>query len=311
MGLVKSFQQCKLNKSVGESTFRIVRGRIVESAKVSAWDPNVDSKGNATRWNERTALLGIISTWCSEHSQSIKNSFSKTKYGSERNFFFKHNYSALKEAFATLAIQYASTKRIPLISEMEAALGTYASAHPGVIYRVKKYGYDTVFLDGAWDDDDDPGEGYRLTVQSEDTTKGTVSGGGRFEEGDSPTFTAEANVGYAFEGWYVDDEKISSSNPGTLEMPAENVTVVAKFVTVETCSISVESNNSSWGLVQIDNFPAADHDAQTVNKGTTHTIRAIATSGHYFVEWSDHNTDNPRTVTVTASQNFEAGFEQS
>ena len=153
--------------------------------------------------------------------------------------------------------------------------------------------------------------GYSLTVQSEDTNKGTVSGGGTYEEGDSPTFTAEAKTGYAFEGWYVDDEKISSSNPGTLDMPAEDVTVVAKFVTAETCSLSVESDNSSWGLVQIDDFTAADHDAQTFNKGTTHTIRAIATSGHYFVEWSDHNSDNPRTVTLTASQNFEASFEQS
>ena len=161
------------------------------------------------------------------------------------------------------------------------------------------------------DDEDEPSEGYRLTVQSEDTSKGTVSGGGTYEEGDSPTFTAEAKVGYAFEGWYVDDEKISSSNPGTLEMPAEDVTVVAKFVTAETCSLSVESANSSWGLVQIDDNEPADHDAETVNKGTTHTIRAIATSGHYFVEWSDHNSDNPRTVTLTASQNFEASFEQS
>ena len=75
--------------------------------------------------------------------------------------------------------------------------------------------------------------------------------------------------------------------------------------------LSVESDNSSWGLVQIDDNEPADHDAETVNKGTTHTIRAIATSGHYFVEWSDHNSDNPRTVTMTASQNFEASFEQS
>ena len=155
------------------------------------------------------------------------------------------------------------------------------------------------------------GDTYTLTVQSEDTSKGTVSGGGTYEEGDSPTFTAEANVGYTFEGWYKDGVKISSANPGTLDMPAQNVTVVAKFVTAETCSISVESANSSWGLVQIDDNEPADHDAETVNKGTTHTIRAIATSGHYFVEWSDHNSDNPRTVTLTASQNFEASFEQS
>lgn len=158
MARIYSHSESRAKGSVGMTTYRTIRGRVIQSQKVAPWDPSIDHVGNATRWNERTALLGIISLWCSFHAQSLKNSFNKTRFGSPRNYFFKKNFAALKEAFAILAAQYAASKQAPEMAQIEQALGDYALAHPSTIYRVKKSGYDVVFLAGAWDDADDPAD---------------------------------------------------------------------------------------------------------------------------------------------------------
>ena len=67
-----------------------------------------------------------------------------------------------------------------------------------------------------------------LTVVSEDVNKGTVSGGGAYENGTSVTITVTPNIGYVFEGWYLDETKVSSSTTYTVSV-SNNVTYVAKF----------------------------------------------------------------------------------
>ena len=47
----------------------------------------------------------------------------------------------------------------------------------------------------------------------------------------------------------------------------------------------------------------------TYDEGKTITLAAIPTSGYYFVQWSDGNTENPRQVTVTGNMTFVAEFE--
>ena len=46
----------------------------------------------------------------------------------------------------------------------------------------------------------------------------------------------------------------------------------------------------------------------TYNHNTTATLTAIANDGYHFVQWHDGNTDNPRTVTVTADTTYTAHF---
>lgn len=156
MAKIYSHSESRARGSVGMTTYRTIRGRVIQSQKIAPWDPSVDSVGAATRWNLRTALLGLISLFTAVHAQSIINSFNRTKHGSQRNYFTKRNYAALREALVDLANQYAVTRVVPAIEEIEDAIGAYAAAHPNTIYRVKKTGLDVVFLDGNWDDSDDP-----------------------------------------------------------------------------------------------------------------------------------------------------------
>ena len=85
MAKVYSHSESRAKGSVGMTTYRTIRGKVVQSQKIAPWDPAVEQVGLATRWNERTALLGLISLWCSNHAQSIINSFNRTKNGSQRN----------------------------------------------------------------------------------------------------------------------------------------------------------------------------------------------------------------------------------
>lgn len=156
MAKIYSHSESRARGSVGMTTYRTIRGRVIQSQKIAPWDPSVDAVGAATRWNSRTALLGLISLFTAVHAQSIENSFNRTKHGSQRNYFTKRNYQALREALNDLANQYAISRVVPAMQDIEDAIGTYAAEHPNSIYRVKKTGLDVVFLEGNWDDSEDP-----------------------------------------------------------------------------------------------------------------------------------------------------------
>jgi len=51
-------------------------------------------------------------------------------------------------------------------------------------------------------------------------------------------------------------------------------------------------------------------ESKQVDCGSSVTIQAKAAEGYHFVEWNDHNTQNPRTIeNVSASQTFTAYFD--
>ena len=64
-------------------------------------------------------------------------------------------------------------------------------------------------------------------------------------------------------------------------------------------TVTVTSNNDAWGMVS---------GGGTYNEGYTITLSATANNGYHFVQWQDGNTDNPRTITVTANATYTATF---
>ena len=65
-------------------------------------------------------------------------------------------------------------------------------------------------------------------------------------------------------------------------------------------SISVYSNNETMGYANIDK-----------NSICGAQISATPNYGYHFVKWSDGNTDNPRTLTLTQNTTFTAEFAQT
>ena len=66
-------------------------------------------------------------------------------------------------------------------------------------------------------------------------------------------------------------------------------------------TITVLSNNNDWGTVS---------GGGSFLENTTTTISATPNQGYHFVEWQDGNTDNPRTITVTADMTYTATFAE-
>ncbi len=60
----------------------------------------------------------------------------------------------------------------------------------------------------------------------------------------------------------------------------------------------------------ITDTPESTTYTKAVNAGSSYTLTAQEDDCHTFVRWSDGNTDNPRTVTVTADASYTAEFEE-
>ncbi len=138
---------------------------------------------------------------------------------------------------------------------------------------------------------------YTLTVTSDNTTMGTVSGGGTYNEGDTVTLIATAAEGYHFVRW----NDNNTSNPREVVV-AGDVTYTAYFEANPQVqyTLTVTSDNTTMGTVS---------GGGTYNEGDTVTLTATAKEGYRFVRWNDNNTDNPREVVVTSNATYTAYFE--
>ena len=113
----------------------------------------------------------------------------------------------------------------------------------------------------------------KVTVESEDTTKGTVSRlTGTYLPGEEVSVTATTNLGYTFIGWYNGDEKLTDSLTYEFTMPEENVTYTAKWI-----KVTVESEDTAKGTVS--------RLTGTYLSGEEVSITATTKSGYTFIGW--------------------------
>lgn len=110
------------------------------------------------------------------------------------------------------------------------------------------------------------------------------------------TLEATAQTGYKFVGWY--EGSTSKSTNTTYTYTAENATktITAKFE-ANTYTITTESNGN--GTVT---------GGGSGKYNTTKTLTAKPNTGYHFEKWHDSNTENPRTVTITANATYTATF---
>ena len=133
---------------------------------------------------------------------------------------------------------------------------------------------------------------YTLTVGSSNTSRGTATGGGDYIQDTTVTLTATANYGYHFSQWSDGD----TNNPRQYTVTA-NATVNASFAP------------NQYALdVDCDSEQGTVSGGGSYDYNTSHSISATATTGYHFTQWSDGNTQNPRSVTLTQDTAFTAEF---
>lgn len=179
MAIINSMGVGRARKSMGNVTYRTVRGRTIGSQKISPGAvTRVPTAGQSSRQN----VFGLINRFMALHGQDIDDSFNKTAYGSQRNYFMKVNYNALSAALAGVSADASD-------GEIEQAIADYAGDNQTSIYRVKKSGFPIVYLTGAWDDSQNPMSGVvklnGATLQASDSAKELATGQVLRIEGDN------------------------------------------------------------------------------------------------------------------------------
>jgi uncharacterized repeat protein (TIGR02543 family) len=131
---------------------------------------------------------------------------------------------------------------------------------------------------------------YNVVVSSEDTDKGSVTGGGSYDCQESVTISSTASSGYTFSGWYSGNTLISSENPYTFAMPYEDIAYVAKYSTnVYTLTLNSSGSGSVTG-------------SGTYSYKASVSLSAAPDTGHSFAGWYDGETlvssSNPYTFSM-------------
>ena len=112
---------------------------------------------------------------------------------------------------------------------------------------------------------------------------------------ESKTLTAIANEGYEFTAW----NDGNTENPRTVTVTSDTAFMAIFAEAVSTPTITVTVNDATMG------------SATYTLDGNTAVLTATANEGYSFVIWSDGNTENPRTVTVTSDTAFMAIFTEA
>ena len=134
---------------------------------------------------------------------------------------------------------------------------------------------------------------HTITVESDDETMGTVNGSNTYDYGTEIQISATAAEHYHFVQW----NDGNTDNPRTVTITSDT-TFTASFA-IDQHTITVESGDIAMGTVS---------EGGTYDYGTEIQISATAAEHYHFVQWSDGNTDNPRTVTITSDTTFTASF---
>ena len=110
------------------------------------------------------------------------------------------------------------------------------------------------------------------------------------------TLTATPDYGYHFVKWSDDNR----DNPRTIALTQDTI-FTAEFAK-NTYSISTESANPEFGTTEGDKTALYLDEVE---------ISASANYGYHFTQWSDGNTDNPRTIILTQDTSFSATFSKN
>ena len=140
---------------------------------------------------------------------------------------------------------------------------------------------------------------YTLTTNV--VGEGTIEGNeGSYVEGTTATLTATPAEHYDFLNWTYGSET-STDNPLTITVNSD-MTVTANFQEHTKYTITANAADNTMGYVT---------GGKAYYAGETVTLKAVANSTYYFVNWSDGNTDAIRTFTATADVTLTANFAKA
>ena len=133
---------------------------------------------------------------------------------------------------------------------------------------------------------------YTLSLQCNEN-QGTVEGAGVFDYLAQVQISATPAYGYHFSSW----SDGNTANPRTITV-TKDVALTANFAP-NKYSINVSCNAEQGSVTGSGSY----------NYLSNRTIEATSNYGYHFKQWSDGNTDNPRTIELRQDTAFVAIFD--
>ena len=134
---------------------------------------------------------------------------------------------------------------------------------------------------------------YTVTVHSDNTEQGSVSGSGTTNYLGPRTIYATPATGYHFSHWSDGDSNASRTITVTQD------TVLTAFFEINSYTLTVLPNVENLGSVT---------GSGTYTHGSQATVTATPTQGNRFDRWNDNNLLASRTVTMTSNLQLVAVF---
>ncbi|MDR2410172.1 MAG: hypothetical protein LBE13_18970, partial [Bacteroidales bacterium] len=152
---------------------------------------------------------------------------------------------------------------------------------------------------------------YELSLNMNDTSRGTVSGGGIYVVNTITTISASPHAGYRFVSW-------SDGNKDSIRTITviQDTAFVAIFGKENMYYVYAIPNNPTMGnVIGSDDYQKSNEPRSPIFKReyaakSLASIEAIPNPNHRFAHWNDSITDNPREFTVVSDTIFMAIFEE-
>jgi hypothetical protein len=163
---------------------------------------------------------------------------------------------------------------------------------------LEKWSYNVADVVWGYTPEETPGtKTWTVSLSANNSSYGSVSGGGTIVDGKTTTITATPAEGYEFVKW----SNGLTTSTATITVTS-NLTLVAEFAEkshAKTWNVTVSANNASYGTVS---------GGGKVADGSTTTITASPASGYKFVKWSNGLTTASATINVTSDTTLVAEF---
>ena len=146
---------------------------------------------------------------------------------------------------------------------------------------------------------------YYIQLQASPDNGGSVYGSGSVKEGGYAVISAAPKDGFIFEGWLLNNNRVSQDARYVVDNIRGDLTYVAEFKPVD-CRITVNVNDSNAGTAT---------ESKTVKYGESMTLEAAPKEGYQFDGW----TENGNTVSrdsrmeignITGDRTFTAVFKK-
>lgn len=144
---------------------------------------------------------------------------------------------------------------------------------------------------------------YTVTARSNDTSFGSVTGEGQYNEGKTVTLTATPADGYRLVGWTIGGTQVGTDETYSFAA-TENCMVVAVFEKIPVYTVTASVNDEACGTV---------NGGGEFREGTQATFTATPNDGYRFVKWlvdgEETETASALSFTVSANTEVTAVFE--